>query len=454
MRRLIFALMVMCLPAAMATNYCADHTKTGGGNTGVDTTNAWLTIESYIENAGISGDDTLKVRPTHLDTMKTDWSVNQPGTVNAPIVVLGDDGTVWPNDPAGYPNIRCDQYKLYHASGDHYWHYEHLTFDEYTTMAAYLLDCQGIRFSDCRITNANASNDYGIQLYRSVGVIIEDCVFDGGAIDNDDTNYGRGINAMSGGDYLIRNCSFDDFVVGVYSDNGFLELLQCRFGQDDFPNTTDAQGVNTGIRMLGGLANNTLFATGRGGSVARTYLDGSKRPMMHYKGYGWTTTADYDTVHSGGAPFSLKVTGVTNTVGYIRPVKILDYGVHADSGQSLDFTISGYRAVTWGSAPTAAQLYVEASYWDADTIATAQSTAVLTNASEWVSLTVSGVTPNHKGTVQVALWLACYDTDGVLYFDPELVVPGNDYNAISWWGLPFLAYDYTAPSGGQIIIIH
>jgi hypothetical protein len=131
----------------------------------------------------------------------------------------------------------------------------------------------------------------------------------------------------------------------------------------------------------------------------------------------------------------------------------MEFSVHADSVESRDYTLSCRRDTNWSPAPTAAQLYVECTYTLNDTTATAVSTATLTNADTWYDLTVSGVSPSHKGPVVVALWLKTYDSNGYIYVDPELVATGESYNATFNWGLPDLAYAYTGTSSASRFIL-
>jgi hypothetical protein len=59
--------------------------------------------------------------------------------------------------------------------------------------------------------------------------------------------------------------------------------------------------------------------------------------------------------------------------------------------------------------------------------------------------------PNHKGPVQIELWLATYDaTAGAyLHVDPRLLATGETYHETFMWGMPDLAYMYTPAAGGN-----
>ncbi|MBE9509126.1 MAG: right-handed parallel beta-helix repeat-containing protein [Chloroflexi bacterium] len=463
MRRLIFALMVLCLPAAMATNYAVDHTKTGGANDGggavgvPDTADAWLTLESFIENAAAAGDDTCFVRATHLDTMKTEWSASQDGTAGAPIVVWADDGTVWPSSPSGTPTITCNANCL-RINADEYWHIHGLAFDTITAQAMWLQSCQAVKVTNCNFTNFAAGNDYGIKCTYVQYASITDCVFDGGTVGPDDANQGT-MCRIEASEVHARKLTINDALIGIdcYTA-GRIYIRNSDLGQDR-ANTTDFT-ISYGGGIYGmDVACNTAddgaeVAAPLGTPVQLVNLDASKRPVLWARGEHASIDSDYGIVHSGGADYSLKLSSQTvEAASIMAPWEIMLLAVHADSAESRDYTIWAYRDVNFPE-PAAANLFLEVMYWDADTLKTSVSTATIANDSTWTALTVSGISPNHAGPVTCRLVLKTWDADGYLYFDAELVATGEDYNATFLWARRDLAYHYTAPSGGQVIIIN
>lgn len=470
MRRLIFALMVMCLPVAMATNYYVDHTKVGGDNTGADTTHAWLSLESFVESTGVAAGDTAKVHPTHAETMDNQWDPDQSGTdTGGPIVVWADDGTVWPNAPAGNPKITHGAHKIYHDA-DNYWEWKGTHHYNYTENCFKVDDCVNWVCHDCLFEKANALYDYAIFLSDANDpngyIRIENCQFDGNSIGADEVDNGSGIFDIDGcGDLLVRGCTFDGFQKAVFlARYGATLFVECAFGQIE-ANTLDTykQNVHGFWRFINCDFNNytntddsfvgAIFKSG----MVYLNLDGSKRPYMFMDTETWDMQTNYTVVHAGGAPYSLEFDAFlkgTEGLSEWSPLSLLDYSVHADSAESRTYTLYARRDTLW-SKPTASQLYLQVEYMGAsDSLHIVTSTEQLWAADTWYGLSCATISPSHKWPVHVTLYVAHYDADGTLYFDPELVATGEDYNATFHWGLPDLAYHYTAPSGGQIIIIN
>lgn len=83
----------------------------------------------------------------------------------------------------------------------------------------------------------------------------------------------------------------------------------------------------------------------------------------------------------------------------------------------------GEAGNTWGTLPTASELYVEARYISNGTTfetAVVTSSAVLTDNATWTEFTLPSFTPAAVGQVQYRGWLKKYQASAELYVDAKL----------------------------------
>jgi len=482
MRRLaiIAAVVALCCGTAGATNKYVDETAVGANNGtwGVGGADAWTSIQSI--ESGLSAGDTVFVRPIHTETLTSSVALTNDGTASNPIVLMGDathrfwqtaaDSAITGGRPVFTP--ATDYY--FDQTSDYYWEAHNLAFDEYT-LYCWNGASAGLWIDNCAFTNANhATADYALYLTSNEGTArVTNCIFDGGAIGADDANnYGVAIRAGANlSNTLVDNCTFCDMGTALYS--GAIYATNCTFGPSgsDGANTADNGTIqHPGVFIVGGtMQNNSLLSASYNIPVARYYIDASKRPMCYFEtGYLAAATSNYTTVHGGGAPYSIEYSVTNTNVGTMNPVRLMEFAVYADSAEVRTYTMSVLRNVGF-DAPTAAQLYLEATYQTTDvggvcTVTTAKSTEVMaggTTDSTWTDLTVATPAnmPHHDGPVMLTLWLKTYDaTAGAyLYVDPLLVATGELYHATFNWGLPDLAYNYVPAGGGnrgRIIIVN
>lgn len=125
------------------------------------------------------------------------------------------------------------------------------------------------------------------------------------------------------------------------------------------------------------------------------------------------------TVRPGGAASSLEVVPLSGC-GIQASIRVLEWtelDVPA-SAQTRSVYIKGGGWTVW---PTAAQLWLEAEYYDSSmTKVVLASTDVLTDNVTWTPLTVA-FTPGQAGTVRYRLYLAAYQAASKIYVDNMLV---------------------------------
>jgi hypothetical protein len=457
----LLALALLVGRVAWGTVYYMDKTKTGGTRSGLDTTNAFTDIDSCLSDLGaypaLAAGDTIKIRTTHTQTLGSNVDIANDGTASNPIVVKGDyNHLIWhsaADSASDRPTFKCGAYYFNHNTDD-WWEYNGIAIDSITAYGIYYRSGPTITINNCAFTRPYANDDIfiGALDYVSSYIYVNNCTFSGNV---SGTNYGVGVRGTSA---EIVACTFDDMYTGVNCAGGIIYTVDCAFGQSS-SNTTDCglgssynaqiYNLNATMNDNSGMATSYMLTL-----ITRTYLDAAKRPMLYFEnGYLPAAISDYSVTHPGGAAYSIKYSVTSSNVGTKNPVKLMEFSVHADSAEARDYTLSCRRDTNWDTMPTAAKLYVECTYTLNDTTATAVSTATLTNANTWYDLTVSGVSPSHKGPVVVALWLKTYDSNGYIYVDPELVATGENYNATFNWGLPDLAYAYTGTSSASRFIL-
>ena len=489
MRRLLVLLMILAWwPVAWgATTFFIDTTDATSTRLGT-LAEPYVYPDSALEGSSTTNlygetcaaGDTFIVRTISTFTLGSHIELFMDGTASNPCVIMGDTGklthrhwTTAADTAAARPVFTPASDYYFNQTSDHHWKVHGIAFDEYT-LYCWNGSSVGLSIDNCTFTNANhATADIALYLVGCEGTArITNCIFDGGSVGSDDaTNLGIGIRTAAGTHLtFVDNCTFHDMATALYG--GGIYATNCSFGTVglDGSNTADnGTPAQPGVFIIGGsLTGNTLLVGSYQTPVARYYLDASKRPMAYFEtGYIAGATSNYTTVHAGGAPYSIEYSVTSTSVGTMNPVKLMDFAVYADSAEVRTYTISVLRNVGF-DAPTAAQLYLEATYQTTDvggvcTVTTAQSTEVMsggTTDSTWTNLTVATPAnmPNHKGPVQLTLWLKTYDaTAGAyLYVDPKLVATGESYNATFNWGLPDLAYNYTAPAAGnkRVMIIN
>lgn len=455
---LCLALVVVFGPA-WSTNTYVDHTKTLGGNTGADTTNAWLEIETAVETAHAHG-DTIFVRGSHVETQDSDIDVVSDGWADDPIVLLGDDGTVWPSTPAAsMSTIIPGNYNMTWTS-EFFWEVENIHWRDMTHYTgAISLGACAITFTDCVFTHTDQPAEVMIRLAaEGARCKIVNCVFDGGTVGVNDTNHSYALT-NEGGFLEVWDSQFDDLYAAAYLNCGTgVYFYRCEFGAHDGPNNETVYNHGGYAYIIGcdtanetDLCNNaTDYANG---GLYLYGLDASKRPYFLFDMQERYLESDYDNARSGGGDYALALKATENWWSEHWPWYVMEYSVWADSAETRTYSIWAKRDANWDPAPSASQLYLEAIYWDADTLKTTKSTATL-STTNWTELSIADLTPNHAGTVHLRLAFGDYDANGIIYFDPRLTATGETYHEVTNFGMPGLAFMYMPTTKGQIIILN
>lgn len=469
MRRLLTLIALLCAcSAAGAGNTWVDENATGGSNDGSSPANAFLTLTQAIGASSVrAAGDTVFVRGIHTETLGADIAIDDDGGQDAVIVVQGDYGahfqiagwTTAGDSAATAPVFDVGTYSLV-FTGDDYWELNHIKFTNCSDacVKSATTACLGFRCIDCSFYSFGGATNYGLQLQVMTGLaVVDGCTFDGGDGVGDDTNYGRAIYPGTGRT-IVTDCIFSDLSYGIVGTGSSTEVTvyNSTFGNPD-ANTIDVS--SQWVRVIGGdLPASPLFTGVYSQPIGQFFLAADKKPMTYMEsGTLDQATSDYSIVHGGGAAYSLKVrTG--STCGLHNPVRLLDYTVDCDSAEARDYAIWVWRDVNWGTAPTAAELYLEVAYQTTDdggksAWAFAQSSATMVSDSTWTELEVAGVSPVHDGPVQLTLWLKDYDADGYIYVDPLLTATGESYHAAQFYA-PDLAYNYVTTGLRRVLIIN
>ena len=383
------------------------------------------------------------------------------GTPLAPIVIWGDDGTIWPLVHADSIATITHGDARYFWSGDDYWIVHRMKFramdDGYGAISA---SKTSMLIDNCQFVEFTGATDPGIYLQLGARLTMRACVFHGNVIGEDGTNTGTGVTNI-GGYHELWRCTFDDMTNALLSSYAtHTYAYECDVGVNQ-ANTNDALSNAGWIVFLGGSIPNASYDNTvnywHGGT--RVYgLDGSKRVTWLEDAEVQMLQTDYTTLHSGGGAYSLAAAFAANeNTGPTSPWYLAEYAVYADSAETRTYTMYAYRDAAWTPLPSATELRLEVIAWDADSLKITSSTETLVDSLAWYSLSAE-VTPNHNGTVFVRLVCEDYDADGVLYVDPKLTATGETYHEMFAPLGPDLAFFYTAPAGdyqyGRIIIVN
>jgi len=166
------------------------------------------------------------------------------------------------------------------------------------------------------------------------------------------------------------------------------------------------------------------------------------------------THAKYDTfgdiikntsiLRSRGAQTSIEVVPLSYCSAD-RPVQILGKWVENNVPSSQQTRSIKIKGEGWTTFPTADQLYFSAEYFDESTgshTTTIQSTAVLTNNTDWFDFTVT-FTPAQEGKVVYQAYIKTYQTASKIYIDNALYSGNLKKEAIWSEGESHLVMNYS-----------
>ena len=231
---------------------------------------------------------------------------------------------------------------------------------------------------------------------RSSSAIVKDCIFNGGAIGTL-----NGINGELGASAVINDCSFGQTTSHTTQDIALIiiSFVKCR-------NCTFDKATLSVVT---------------GSIISSEDDDGVKGANKNYITYG-TVTKDTGVVRSGGASSSAKMEPNSNCGLYaplsVTPFNEYDFKIYCSAVETT-VTICMRSFGVWTVYPTAALLYIEASYLSHTTTATRTtiaSTDVLADETTWVGFDVT-FTPLQAGFVYLKVYLKKYQSSKGCYVD-------------------------------------
>jgi len=237
---------------------------------------------------------------------------------------------------------------------------------------------------------------------------------------------------VSRGMAWCKNSTFDggaettDYGVECF---GTVYCEDCDFGQTTAHDKADVR-VTAGIALLRNCNLGSAGVIGIGGGVVFEEDAGGVKGAQKHTSQNGTVTKDTGVTRSGGADSSAKIEPNTKT-GLYNPLTL--NGIEANFNFPFKIwtaaaltTITVYiRSLgTWGTYPTASELYIEASYLDHATNATRTtvvSNDVLSDSTSWVAFDVT-FTPLQAGFVYLNVYLKKYEASKGCYVDIKPVV--------------------------------
>lgn len=412
----------------VGTTYYIDLDNGNDSNDGLSTGQAWLTLEKYTTVTVRSAGDLGFLRANTDEIPAGDIVHDEDGDPGNPIQIIGCDSIVndpWSDGSDVKPIIDFNggAYRV-SLAGNEGWKYKRIEVKGGTVNNMIDHGGGGSQFciwKDCKIHEFGGNWNNMIGLGNAAGWIL----FDGCELDEvGANNRALGVNS---GFAICRNCTLDGGSVsqgttGISSVGGRIALIDCVFG-----GTTSFSGydINPGAYFLYAYARNTLFDKGPNfGSSGGSVLISEDHNQVHGAGYIETragTIIKDTTIKTGNADFSLKMepSSYCDTVEYLelsgnRPDMKVPFIIWGTADTEITITIKIRALGTWSTYPTAAQLYIEASYYDSDADlgrSTIKSTQVLSDASSWVDFTVT-LTPERSGPIYVNAHMCIFEDAG------------------------------------------
>lgn len=402
----------------VGTTYYIDLDGGNDGNTGLNTGQAWLTVEKYTTTTVRSASDIAYVRANTDEVISADIAVDEDGDEDNWIKIIGCDSVV--NDPWGdgsdvKPAIDANSGShTFRINNDDFWWLERLELKNGADGTAGILQIrQGITFvKDSKFTD----NSLAIKLLFCYDLT----VLDGCEIVSSSSS-GTGVAFAYGSNCEFRSCTIDGHDIGILVGdyaNDELRMIDCEIGQTTPPNSYDIR-VDCGRVYL---RNTKLSASGINMATNNpAWLMEEDADGVYGDAKIWFTGGNITKQSSpktGNAEFSLKLdpNSYLGINRYLRlsPIYGLQFPfvIEGTAAQQVTITIKMQAEVAWASYPTNTELYIEASYYDSGVDAgrsTVASTQTISSSGSWVDFTVT-LTPQRDGPIYVDVYLKVYES--------------------------------------------
>lgn len=398
-------------------------------NYGTTTALAAAHLNRYTTDTVRTAGDLIYVRANqthHSDGIDIDH--DEDGTAAALLEIRGCSSTDDPwgdtSDVKPILSFGATAFKVAFTGDDYFWKYNRLDFRQssYSFGVVYVNTTYGTVFSACNFQeNTHATTSAGI--YHSSSL----ATYSGCTFSLNIKYSGR----IASGTAVFDSCIFNggggvstDY--GIYNSGGVAHLVNCQFGQTTTHDTYDIYTLSGSLVYH----RNCIFA---GSNLAATGAlifaeDGDQVYQAHTITTGkGTISRDATVSNPAGATTSAKMAPSSNC-GVNNPLVLSpDYMISgpfkiwmtAAAAKTITIYIKGYD---WSTFPTAAQLYAEASYYDAAAACTRTvlaSTQVLTDNTTWTAftMTIPAGYPKRDGWVYVNVYLNLYTVNCGVYVD-------------------------------------
>ena len=412
------------------TAYYIDFVGGLDTNSGLTPALAWKTLGKYTQGVRNSG-DIAYVRRAKTQVATGDIYCLTYGEPGPHIKVMADDGTGWPGEEGGARpclDFNSGAYHLFNISGRNWWWFEGLEIKGSAAEVMIYFDADHIIFKNCLIHGLTTSAGHGFAIVGGEAHLI-DCEFY--------DCYNIAMLADGGAYLLAEGCTLNGGA-GVGTQFGLeaaggslLEAKDCVIGATTHFSQADAlSGIppSSRIRLRNCSLQSTVPVQLYPGCAVHSEDHQQVKGAHKSYYYQGNITKVTDVLHSGGALSSAKVEPNAYCVAG-TPLTLADEGLKGDfqiwcPASATTVTVYIRSLGAWSTYPTAAQLYIDAEYWDGATakrVLSTPSTQVLSDGTTWVAFTTT-FTPSAAGWAYVRVHLAKYEASKGIYVDVKPVV--------------------------------
>jgi parallel beta-helix repeat protein len=222
------------------TVYYIDLTSGDDGDDGLGIGTAWLTLEQYTTTTARTPGDIAYVRANTSEIAGGAITMDEPGTLDAYISLIGCDATVndpWGDDSNVLPIIDTTLGSITILIAPQYWNIERLELINQGSEAIKLSYTLNIEIKGCNIHD----NAAGITIDESRGVVITDCDFSDNSLES--------VHITGTGTQLvcISNCVFNGGTSGTaYGIFGDTQSFILKIENTSFGTTTQHSSGSIG----------------------------------------------------------------------------------------------------------------------------------------------------------------------------------------------------------------
>jgi hypothetical protein len=394
------------------------------------------TVNTFTSNVGRSPGDNcyLRTQADH-DSSGADITTGSQVTVSQSRISLigcstADSTDFWHDGTTTRATITFGGNAYQMIFSKNYWYAKNIRFynGADTANLVYCNTVYNVSFYNCLFKNDGQAHHPFYSIY-SVDIYLDTCTFEGGA------NSG-GTSSCSLNQCTVRlvNCTFNATVATTYGlavAGGTASCYNCTWGNTNTYNLYDVYAYYGGrIYLQNCRVYGTVYSVGYSAVFAEDY-DNTFGQHKRYQGTRGNVTKTTSVLHTGGATSSALMEPGSAS-GLNMPLKLFHLEPYYSEGfkiwrDAVPTTVTIYMRAygSWGTFPTASELYIKAWYLTSDSTAardySTASTQVLDNDTTWVAFTTT-FTPGRSGFAYVNVYLAKYAANCGCYVDTKIVV--------------------------------